>query len=979
MSHSLFVKRAVIIEPNAGLRNDMKRELVQLGISIVGSSGNANAGVAKVIESPPELLITAMDLPDATGIDIIQKLHAENSYHKNMHIIVLLDPEHFPNIERMLEFGLSGFIQKPLRSSHITNYIERLNALFKSLNQRHELLFAYTAAKYYEANKQYDKAKDVLEQANKVEESGLIHFEIGAVFALLGDKVKSKMHMVRAKELDTRLLKPVNSFIKKHLPIEAGQGSEKSEIIRQGIFSLYQMPIEKFKGDFFGEDIINSTLIVGNTPPEAMRVKGLLNFSKIRKFNVASRGAQAFELMEIQKSDLVIIPLSMTDMNALQFIEYVRNQMQSKVRIMIYLEKVQTSNLPRAFELGADGFITYPMSRDTLMQSLHSMMIMKALQSIQNFSYRTLVAQAFYDIERHKDAQKYAKDALDLNHEDPVARLIYAMSCHCVGNTKDAIYHYLSFHEANPDLTNVVKRIKNQTDIIGGKIVLDFASQMDADEQSEMAEILENIQYIEAHDQFDNTPDEILSMIDSEMVNIGELVEEVAVDPQDAEIYEFLKSRAEKGPLTQPIGSRQSEADSESSTLKPVEEDPLAVKDVSRGLKETKEMSLVSNDGSNEVEAEDFCPFGKEKDKYTKKTYVETAERVLQITNRGRLPLRRIEKAEVLQELRSEHLELVDGIGQVFSEGSLYKILQTDAKIIEKCHELQTQLGTPAAFKAIGKHLIDEGVVDRFYDVLENEATTTLGKSARSSLTKELSNSQLMAVTHAGITLRQKIDSAYKVTVPDQADLDELLIAEKNAKTPLDVRRIENLFDAGNWTQESFAKIYEVFRDERPADARLAFKVFNRSIDKSSERQRALGRYMLQTAQYVQAYKVFDGMYKSDSRDRMSLMEKAIAALEGGMYGECSAILKKLINLRFDMANTYNIQGILYKRMNRPMRSVKCYQRGLTYNSKLSKLWYNLAIVYAELNMIAECIDAQKQFENITGEVMDEETLDIAS
>jgi CheY-like chemotaxis protein len=75
------------------------------------------------------LVLLDLNLPDMTGIDILQKLKADDKL-KRAPVIVLTTTDDKREIERCYELGANVYITKPVEYEHFANAIRQLGLFF---------------------------------------------------------------------------------------------------------------------------------------------------------------------------------------------------------------------------------------------------------------------------------------------------------------------------------------------------------------------------------------------------------------------------------------------------------------------------------------------------------------------------------------------------------------------------------------------------------------------------------------------------------------------------------------------------------------------------------------------------------------------------------------------------------------------------------------------------------------------------------
>ncbi|MFW5658094.1 MAG: response regulator transcription factor [Bacteroidota bacterium] len=91
----------------------------------------------------------------------------------------------------------------------------------------------------------------------------------------------------------------------------------------------------------------------------------------------AADGKAAYDVLNNEQIDFMLTDLHMPHLNGLELIEYVRNQLKLNIPIVMLTRVGVEDTVLKAFELGADDYITKPFSPDEL-----SLRIKKAILKV---------------------------------------------------------------------------------------------------------------------------------------------------------------------------------------------------------------------------------------------------------------------------------------------------------------------------------------------------------------------------------------------------------------------------------------------------------------------------------------------------------------------------------------------------------------------------------------------------------------------
>lgn len=85
------------------------------------------------------------------------------------------------------------------------------------------------------------------------------------------------------------------------------------------------------------------------------------------RVDLAKDGREVKEYLARQLPDMIVSDIMMPYFSGIELLEYLRNQMGSRIPVIIVSTAGNESNVLNAFELGADDFITKPVSPSELL------------------------------------------------------------------------------------------------------------------------------------------------------------------------------------------------------------------------------------------------------------------------------------------------------------------------------------------------------------------------------------------------------------------------------------------------------------------------------------------------------------------------------------------------------------------------------------------------------------------------------------
>ncbi|PQJ78022.1 response regulator transcription factor [Polaribacter porphyrae] len=81
---------------------------------------------------------------------------------------------------------------------------------------------------------------------------------------------------------------------------------------------------------------------------------------------IAVNGKEAIDFIETEDPDLILTDVMMDYVSGLEVISHVRNQLESKTPILVFSSSGQEEMVLKAFNLGANDFMSKPLSPNEL-------------------------------------------------------------------------------------------------------------------------------------------------------------------------------------------------------------------------------------------------------------------------------------------------------------------------------------------------------------------------------------------------------------------------------------------------------------------------------------------------------------------------------------------------------------------------------------------------------------------------------------
>jgi len=104
---------------------------IERDIEVVGRASTGDAALALVAQSRPEVLVTDIEMPGLSGIELAQEV-AE--HHPGTRVVILTTFARAGYLRRALEAGASGYLLKDSRSEELANAIRRVHAGLRAVD-----------------------------------------------------------------------------------------------------------------------------------------------------------------------------------------------------------------------------------------------------------------------------------------------------------------------------------------------------------------------------------------------------------------------------------------------------------------------------------------------------------------------------------------------------------------------------------------------------------------------------------------------------------------------------------------------------------------------------------------------------------------------------------------------------------------------------------------------------------------------------
>ncbi|OEK07173.1 response regulator transcription factor [Roseivirga misakiensis] len=117
---------------------------------------------------------------------------------------------------------------------------------------------------------------------------------------------------------------------------------------------------------------MKKVLIVDDEPNILISLEFLLRKSNYEVF-VARDGAEAIEILQLQKPDFTILDVMMPNVDGYEVCQFIKNSPAFKhIKVVFLSAKSKEEDIQKGYDLGADLYLTKPFSTRTLVKQIEA-------------------------------------------------------------------------------------------------------------------------------------------------------------------------------------------------------------------------------------------------------------------------------------------------------------------------------------------------------------------------------------------------------------------------------------------------------------------------------------------------------------------------------------------------------------------------------------------------------------------------------
>ncbi len=118
MQHPMNSLDIVLVEPSKAQRRIIHRQFDELGIVGYRSAIDGQTGLAYIEESCPDLVISAMHLPDMTGLDLVRCMRSRETSADTTFMLISTETA-FEQLDPVRQAGATAILPKPFNVNHL--------------------------------------------------------------------------------------------------------------------------------------------------------------------------------------------------------------------------------------------------------------------------------------------------------------------------------------------------------------------------------------------------------------------------------------------------------------------------------------------------------------------------------------------------------------------------------------------------------------------------------------------------------------------------------------------------------------------------------------------------------------------------------------------------------------------------------------------------------------------------------------------
>lgn len=122
-------KKVLVVDDSSVMRQIIKNTLKQIGFSAanITDADDGDAGLKKVQDAAPDLIVSDWNMPKMTGIDFLKAVRADGAL-KGIPFLMVTSEADKEKIMQAVQAGVNQYIVKPFNANQLE---EKIQSIFK--------------------------------------------------------------------------------------------------------------------------------------------------------------------------------------------------------------------------------------------------------------------------------------------------------------------------------------------------------------------------------------------------------------------------------------------------------------------------------------------------------------------------------------------------------------------------------------------------------------------------------------------------------------------------------------------------------------------------------------------------------------------------------------------------------------------------------------------------------------------------------
>lgn len=979
--------KVVIIEPSQLLRNDIKALALKAGFDVIATSAKPELAV-NMLEAAGEhcdLIYLSLDSEEWGAKELVLTLRQSDSSFRGALLMVGYRSERLKELESLLDLGLSEFVQTPYTSDLMLEALRVFKRKMKVFGRNRLAHGKDCEAKYYESIESYSIAGALRSELAKEFPSGQTFWDLGRCLLFQKDATAASI-LKRAGEMAPELQAQIQALLKEHKHLL------NVPKVPQLAIDLFQFDPKLLGDRFYRHQSVKRVGMVGKHPHEIQSARNLLMDHQIFTAWTLRKGADVVSKLKAgERPDAILCTAELEDMEAKALINILRAERRwDSIMTVVILDKTELGQLNALYAQGLDGFMIKPLSKAEVIQGFHHVLIDEDLLVEQEVRVKRAMKATLAAYRRFKHDEtmamieaisKMAGSAVptDRNEEGsdrlaepapPVlALLLKAMVFQHLQRNEAAVSTYNQVLEGDGRFKKTVLRIQktlsSQYGPLQGLEREPVESQSAEARLESESETDPSTDLSSPHtDALDDTPDGSVNgtTAGGKPVQTSLNLTKSARPPAEKSSSGTESSRSHA--QAQPPALARLTPESSGHWLAPIRLDQLVKAMPKQRFKELMSVDQQDTDW-----------------KAMLTTLVGGLEGAACVFDQLHLITGRLLVGEELAKNLSEVNALIAKVAQVLSSELLRNCIECPVAAEPKVKVWRKQvLKHPEdAYLAdqLGRFVLESYYVKALLDgFLELKEVYERPKPDVERLSAEQCK-RLSVFISAGFELSRELAVVHKRYFKGRQAFAECFEDFKQQRARISalaeptkdeewLSKCRILLEADHFALGSYLRLEVYLR--KLGDTRFLQQFFQRfgvQFSQYFDSGLSLVKYYEKAGVHDCAFELMRRLADREPDNYARGCRAAVLAVKAQQIQACWKICRRLMNIRQDDPEVYNLLGICYKRFARPEEAIKAYKKAISLAPKSAKFYVNLALAYRSAGETALADEAQAKAQEL--------------